>query len=91
MNVSLIPQLEELIQQKVASGRYGNASEVVREALRLLEERDQEREAKLQALRAAIEEGENSGSAEPWEGAEAIIQKARARRDARQQQTEQAS
>ncbi len=91
MNVSLTPQLEELIQQKVASGRYGNASEVVREALRLLEERDQEREAKLQALRAAIEEGENSGSVEPWEGAEAIIQKARARRDARQQQTEQAS
>ena len=91
MNVSLTPQLEELIQQKVASGRYGNASEVVREALRLLEERDQEREAKLQALRAAIEEGENSGSVEPWEGAEAIIQKARARRDARKQQTEQAS
>ena len=91
MNVTLTPQLEELIQQKVASGRYGNASEVVREALRLLEERDQEREAKLQTLRAAIEEGEHSGPAEPWEGAEAIIQQARARRDARQQQTEQAS
>ena len=83
MNVSLTPHLEQLIQEKVASGRYGNASEVVREALRLLEERDQEHAMKLQALRQAILEGENSGPAEPWEGAEAIIQKARERRDAR--------
>lgn len=67
MNVSLTPQLEELIQDKVASGRYGNASEVVREALRLLEERDQERSAKLQALRQAIQEGIDSGPAEPWD------------------------
>ena len=41
MNVSLTPQLETMIQQRVASGRYNNASEVVREALRLLEEREQ--------------------------------------------------
>lgn len=70
MNVSLTAHLEELIQEKVASGRYGNASEVVREALRLLEERDQERETKLLALRQAILEGENSGPAEPWDFAE---------------------
>ncbi len=50
MNVSLTPQLVELIQQKVATGRYNNASEVVREALRLMEERDQEREARLRDL-----------------------------------------
>ncbi len=62
--------VEELIQEKVASGRYGNASEVVREALRLLEERDQEREIRLQALRLALLEGENSGPAEPWDFAE---------------------
>ena len=70
MNVSLTPHLEELIQEKVASGRYGNASEVVREALRLLEERDEERETKLQALRQAILEGEHSGPSEPWDLAE---------------------
>ena len=70
MNVSLTPQLEELIQQKVASGRYGNASEVVREALRLMEERDQERETKLQALRQAILDGVNSGEPEEWDFAE---------------------
>ena len=41
MNVSLTPQLEAMIRQRVESGRYNNASEVVREALRLLEEHEQ--------------------------------------------------
>jgi antitoxin ParD1/3/4 len=40
MNVSLTPQLEQLVHDKVKSGRYLSASEVVREGLRLLEERD---------------------------------------------------
>ena len=46
MNVSLTPELEQLIHKKVETGLYLSASEVVREALRLLEERD-----KLQAMR----------------------------------------
>lgn len=83
--MSLTPHLETLIHEKVATGKYGNASEVVREALRLLEARDQAHEAKLAALRAAIQQGIDSGPAEPWEGAEAITEKARSRRDARQQ------
>jgi antitoxin ParD1/3/4 len=41
MNVSLTPELEKLVAERVASGRYASASEVIREALRLLEERDQ--------------------------------------------------
>lgn len=53
MNVSLTPELEQYINDKVASGRYASASEVVREALRLHEER----EKKLAALRADIEAG----------------------------------
>ncbi|HEY2107559.1 MAG TPA: type II toxin-antitoxin system ParD family antitoxin [Candidatus Binataceae bacterium] len=40
MNVSLTPELERMIAERVASGRYASASEVVRDALRLLEERD---------------------------------------------------
>ncbi len=40
MNVSLTPELERLVHQKVQTGRYNSASEVVREALRLMEERD---------------------------------------------------
>ena len=50
MNVSLTPELEAMIRQRVESGRYNNASEVVREALRLLEE--QERLQHLQSLLA---------------------------------------
>jgi antitoxin ParD1/3/4 len=58
MNVSLTPALEKLVQQKVDSGLYNNASEVVREALRLLKETDEVRRAKLKRLRAALARGE---------------------------------
>lgn len=47
MNVSLTPDLEKFVSAKVQSGRYNSASEVVREALRLLEEYDQARAAQL--------------------------------------------
>lgn len=57
MNISLTPQLEEFIKQKVSSGFYHSASEVVREALRLLEERDRLREMRLELLRKEIQEG----------------------------------
>src|SRR5262245_337395 len=57
MNVHLTPELEQLVQQKVQSGRYNSASEVVREALRLMEQRDEVRSVQLQQLRARIDEG----------------------------------
>jgi antitoxin ParD1/3/4 len=47
MNVSLTPELEKFVSAKVESGRYNSASEVVREALRLLEEHDSARAAQL--------------------------------------------
>ena len=47
MNVSLTPELEQFVSTKVGSGRYNSASEVVREALRLLEEHDQARARQL--------------------------------------------
>jgi antitoxin ParD1/3/4 len=47
MNVSLTPELEKLIHTKVKTGRYNSASEVVREALRLLEDHDEARTARL--------------------------------------------
>lgn len=59
MNVSLTPELESLINQKVKSGRYSSASEVVREGLRLLHSRDEAHEAKLKALRAEIQKGDD--------------------------------
>lgn len=56
---SLSDHYVEFIHDQVDSGRYGSASEVVREGLRLLENR----EAKLRALREALIEGEESGEA----------------------------
>jgi antitoxin ParD1/3/4 len=50
MNVSLTPELEKFVSDKVDSGRYTSASEVVREALRLLEERDSSRASQLAAF-----------------------------------------
>ncbi len=47
MNVSLTPELEQFVQSKVQSGRYNSASEVVREALRLLEDHERARMAQL--------------------------------------------
>lgn len=57
MNVSLTPELEALVEQKVRSGEYKSASEVVRHGLRLLSAEDREREARLEALRAEIQIG----------------------------------
>lgn len=68
MPVSLTPELEKLIHGKVESGLYPSASEVVREALDLLEERDRIRGARLEALRKEIQVGidqADRGEAEP--------------------------
>lgn len=56
---------EGFIRQQVNSGRYASASEVVRDSLRLLEEREQERAARLDALRTEIDHGATSGAALP--------------------------
>ena len=56
-NVNLTDHFDRFIEAGVASGRFSNASEVVREGLRLLEQREQEDRAKLKWLRAAVKEG----------------------------------
>ena len=60
MNVHLTPELEQLVQKKVRTGRYNSASEVVREALRLLEEYDGVRTTQLRELRKRIDPGLSS-------------------------------
>jgi antitoxin ParD1/3/4 len=57
MNVSLTAQLESYVQQKVATGMYNSASEVMREALRLMAEKDALQAVKLEALRTDIQTG----------------------------------
>lgn len=56
-NINLTDRLEEFVEDSVSSGQYGNASEVVREALRLLAEQKREHESKVAWLRGAIAEG----------------------------------
>lgn len=56
---------ETFIRQKIESGRYSSASEVVREALRLLEEQEQLRSTQLSYLRQQLQEGKDSGPGVP--------------------------
>jgi antitoxin ParD1/3/4 len=63
VTVSITPELNAFIKDKVESGRYTSASEVMREALRLLEQADQKREAELSRLQTAYDEGKASGLA----------------------------
>lgn len=79
MNVNLTPHLEDLVRQKVESGLYSSASEVVREALRLMDEQDRLRAARLSQLRGDIEEGLKSGTPEAWDAAQ-IKREGRSRR-----------
>lgn len=62
VTVSLGPHYEEFIRESIAGGRYNNASEVIRAALRRMEED----EARIAALRAALIEGEESGYIEDF-------------------------
>jgi antitoxin ParD1/3/4 len=80
--VNLTPQPEELVRSKVGSGLYSSASEVVREAFRLMDEQDRLRQAKLDELRREVRKGLDSVASEPWD-ASAFKAKAHARRVAK--------
>ena len=60
MNVHLTPELERFVHDKVKTGRYNSASEVVREALRLFEEQGHMRRMRVQEVSRAIQEGWDS-------------------------------
>jgi antitoxin ParD1/3/4 len=57
MNISLTPELERLVDERVKSGRYASASEVIREGLRLLEEQEQLKQQRLAEVRRKIDRG----------------------------------
>lgn len=63
LNVSLSDELSAFVEARVSTGRYTSASEVVSEALRLMEQHEQAEAAKLQWLQQAYREGVASGDA----------------------------
>ena len=84
MNVSLTAELEKFVSSKVESGRYNSASEVIREALRLLEEHDNARAAQLsefnQELGRRLASIDRGGTMQPGEARSRLQQKSLARR-----------
>lgn len=86
MNVSLSPELENLINEKVKSGDYNSASEVVREALRLLKEQDELKRIRREEVRREVMKGVEeirSGKGAVYDStdelAEAVINRGKAR------------
>lgn len=69
LNVSLTDELVNFVKAKVESGRYASSSEVVRDALRLLEKRDREEAEKLRWFQKAWAEGADSGDFAPLDAA----------------------
>jgi len=94
MNISLTKEFESYVSQKVASGLYHSASEVIRDGLRLMKERDDLHQTKLTELRKEIALGVDQadrGQVQPFNEETATRVKARGRsRFAAQQETEPA-
>ena len=82
MNVSLTPELEKFVNAKVESGRYNSANEVVREALRLLEEHDAARAARLAEFNDEL--GRRSASLDRGEAVDPATARARLQRKSEQ-------
>jgi len=87
MNVSLTPELEKFVSTKVETGRYSSASEVVREALRLLEEHDQTRTTRLaefnRELGRRLESLDSGRHVNPAEARDRLRRKSEQRRKSR--------
>lgn len=83
MNVSLTPELEEFVNDKVKTGLYNSASEVVRESLRLLRRQDQLEQLQLNELRREVQSSikqMDAGQGVPIETVRERIQQRRAKK-----------
>lgn len=66
MNISLNPHFDEFINSLVSSGQYNSASEVIRDALRLLEQEKVSEKERVEYFRREIQKGIDSGPSTPW-------------------------
>jgi antitoxin ParD1/3/4 len=80
LNVSLTPELDEFVHQRVATGRYQTASEVVREGLRLLENQERDREAAYAALKTKLERGSSQADQGEFVDPDEVLKKIDARK-----------
>lgn len=80
MNVNLSPVFEDYIKQQLDTGLYNNASEIIRDALRVKMQQDEVYQAKLVALRAAVTAGLESGEPEAFD-IDSILTEAKGRND----------
>jgi antitoxin ParD1/3/4 len=86
INVSLTPEFEKFVEAEVASGRYQSASEVFREGLRLLQDREDKRKVAIEEVRKKVRKGlESAKRGELFDGEEVlreILGESRKRREA---------
>lgn len=75
-SISLGKHFERFVSAQVKQGRYGTASEVIRAGLRVLEQQD----TRMQALRAAIDEGDSSGLVEDYSVEDVLVEMRRKKR-----------
>lgn len=66
MYISLTPQLDAYVNEKVQSGQYHSASEVIGEALRLLAQQEEKEQTQMNALREEVRKGLSAGEAHDW-------------------------
>jgi antitoxin ParD1/3/4 len=88
LNVSLTPELDQFVQERVATGRYQTASEVIREGLRLLERQERDREAAFAALKVKLKRGADQaerGELVEWDDVLKKIEALKLRRKAAKQ------
>lgn len=83
MNVSLTPQLQGFVEAKVKSGRYQSSSEVIRESLRLMEQRDQANDTALAEVRRKVSVGLDQARRGELRDGEDVFARVRARLDLR--------
>ncbi len=75
INVSLTPEFEKFVEAEVASGRYQSASEVFREGLRLLQDREEKRKAALEEVRRKVRQGLDAAKrGEVFDGEEVLCE-----------------